>query len=298
MFDVTVLGSIAVDHIIYIDEIPAWDETRIVNAYMVEAGGSAANVAYILARLGFKAAFHGKVGGDYWGRFSLNSLSNAGVDISGAVVDEKLRTAQAFILVNKDGMKIIFVSAGEGFALSPELKDVKYYLIDDSRAVYIGEVFLEVAEAVAKYAKKIGRKVVYRVLTPYARMGYSKLKRVFPYVDLLVLNSRSWEFLKASGAQIKNILDLGLEYVIVTLGDRGCSIYGEDKVRFISSVKTGKVVDTTGCGDAFTAGLIAKLLKGWTITEAARYGAKIASWAASEIGARKGIDKFISENNL
>ncbi len=290
MAEVTVFGSLAIDHIFILDELPGWDEVKIVKQYYIEAGGSAANVAYALARLGVKVSFIGKAGGDKWATRCLENLRNAGVDVSRVVVEKGLKTVEAYVLV-VDGRKMILIPFVDELALSLESPgEVDYSAIDESRIVYIGEVFVEVAENIARYSKSRGKCVVYRIVTPYARLGIEKLKKVLQYVDILLLNSKSWKILHTSGVALDNLLGMGINHVIITKGESGVEINGKPlNPPFFKE----RILDTTGCGDAFAAGLIKKLLEGKEIEKAVYFGMLLASYVASEPGARKGIGKFV-----
>ena len=290
MAEVIVFGSLAIDHIFILDELPEWDEVKIVKQYYIEAGGSAANVAYALARLGVKVSLIGKAGGDKWATRCLESLRNAGVDVSRVVVDERLGTVEAYVLV-VNGRKMILLPFVDKLALSLKSpSEVDYSVVDKSRIVYIGEVFVEVAESIARYSKSRGKCVVYRIITPYARLGIEKLRKILQYIDILLLNSRSWKILNTSGVTLDDLLGMGIEYVIVTRGKMGVKI--NDKLLNPPPFKE-KILDTTGCGDAFAAGLIKKLLEGKEMEKAVYFGMLLASYVASEPGARRGIDKFV-----
>ncbi|RLE65974.1 MAG: hypothetical protein DRJ38_02875 [Thermoprotei archaeon] len=290
MVDVVVFGSLAVDHIFILDELPEWDEIKVVKQYHVEAGGSAANVAYALARLGVKVSFIGKAGGDDWAKYSLESLKKAGVDVSYVVIDNRLKTVETYILVFED-KKMTLIPLVDGLALSLKSpSEINFSLVDECDIVYIGEVFVEVSESIAKYSKSKGKYVIYRITTPYARLGIEKLKNIISHTDLLLLNSKSWSLLKASGADIDKILDMNTSYVIVTRGELGVEINGKLFNPLPSKIKA---LDTTGCGDAFAAGLIKKLLENKEVEDAAYFGMMLASYVASEPGARRGVDKFV-----
>ena len=291
MVDVLVLGSTAVDHILLVEEFPRWDEVVPVNRFSLEPGGSGANVAYDLARLGVKVAFIGKVGGDSWADFCISSLRDAGVDVSSIVRESSLRTIHVYIIV-VGGKKVVFVPISSEFALSlTSVDEVNFRLIDESRIVYLGEVFVEVCEEIARYSKMNDKLVLYRVTGPYSRLGFRKLKNIISKCNILLLNSRSWENLSRSGGGLSEIIGLGVEYVFITKGDRGVEIYSRDKRISIPSIPT-EAIDTTGCGDAFVAGLIKKLLDGEDIENSARFGVKVASHVAREIGARRGLDNI------
>lgn len=87
---------------------------------------------------------------------------------------------------------------------------------------------------------------------------------------------------KVHGFSILELLDIGLDFVIETKGEKGSTIHTHSERIDIPIVKPRKVVETTGAGDAYRAGLIAGLLEGKDIREVCRLGAKVSSKCVEE----------------
>lgn len=87
---------------------------------------------------------------------------------------------------------------------------------------------------------------------------------------------------KVHGFSIKNLIDIGLEHVIETKGERGSTVHSPKSKVDIPIVKPRKVVETTGAGDAYRAGMIAGLLDGKDIRKACKLGAKVSSKCVEE----------------
>ena len=83
---------------------------------------------------------------------------------------------------------------------------------------------------------------------------------------------------------VKEILNIGVKYVIETLGKKGSIIHSKEGQTRIPIKKPRKVVETTGAGDAFRAGLIHGLLHDKSIQQSAKIGAMVASYSVEEYG--------------
>jgi len=288
-----VFGSVALDIIIPLNEIPVGrDQTTTVRGFVSDVGGSAANVAIALSRLKVSTAFSGKIGGDYGGRKIVERMLDENVDISSVVIDEELQTPQSIVLVGKNGEKRIIVLLRENPALSlSSPSEIDWSLIDESKIVYIGEVFVEVASTIASYAKSRGKWIIYRPITPYAKMGFEKLGPIINNVTTLILNEINWNILKKTVPTLdspKNLLDLGPKEIIITKGSKGVKVYTKEEIFEVPSFKV-KAVDTTGAGDAFVAGFIKARLKGKPLREAVKYALAVAAITTTKLGVRTSL---------
>jgi ribokinase len=84
------------------------------------------------------------------------------------------------------------------------------------------------------------------------------------------------------------LLGMGAEVIVVTLGEGGCYVASSQTSHIIEAYKT-KVVDTTGAGDAFAAGFLYGLLRGKSLPECGRLGNWVAARCISKAGARAGL---------
>ena len=286
--DAAIFGSVAVDLSLRIDKLPSPDEVSVALKLGVEPGGSGANVAVGLRRLGVPTAFCGKVGGDLWGRLSLEALWKEGVEISPVVLDEEAETVQAVVLVGERGEKRVVAVAGKKPALSiSSPSEVNWTLVENSRLVYLGEVFVEIAELVASYAKSKGKIVLYRPSTPFLKLKTRELSNVFGHVDVVILNQRGRELLEKE-MSLDEVLELGARAVVVTRGPEGALLFERSGSLELSPYEVD-VVDTTGCGDAFAAALAKGLLSGMDLAKACKYATAAASLACTKPGARRGL---------
>ncbi len=290
--EVTVFGSAALDIYGALNRLPALDEVVYVEETGRQPGGMGANVAVALSKLNAPVAFFGRIGNDSTGRMLLENLSKNKVDVSNVRL-VNASSMQTLILCDSKGSRWLFAVGSPKSAISLTSPDeVDWKLLDRCRIVYIGEVFVEVASAIADCAKARGKTVIYRPGVPYMKFGVESLQRVLEHTTIFILNQAGWKQLQAaSKARLKSPADLlryGLESVILTKGTEGCEVFSVDKHQeFLVKprLKTKfKVVDPTGAGDGFSAGLIKGMLQGWSVERAVEYGQAAASIVCSRVG--------------
>jgi len=290
--EVVVCGSAALDIYGSLERLPSADETVYVEETGRYAGGMGANVASALARLKIPVAFVGKIGNDSIGRVLLNNLVKNGVDVSNVTI-AALRSLRTLILQdNKGGRWLMALGSAESAISIAKPSEMDWNLVDKSQVVYIGEVFVEMASTIANYAKNKKKTVVYRPGLPYLRFGVEKLQDVLEHVGVFIMNDVGWNALQeASKSSLKSpaeLLKCGPSTVIITKGEEGCSVY-VSKNSYAMPIPASlrgrfKIVDTTGAGDSFSAGLIKGLLEGWELKKAISFGQAVAYVKCARIG--------------
>jgi fructokinase len=241
-------------------------------AFRKAAGGAPANVAVGLARLGRRSAFIGAFGVDSLGAFLTATLARAGVDLTPAW-RSKQRTALALVSLDVDGDRD-FLFYGERPAhfdlrLSPRMRAA----VRRARIFHFGSISL-IAEparsatlAAIDEARRAGALVSYDPnlrlsLWPTARAARQAIRRSLPLADVVKVNEDELAFLTGARSVAPGLAALaamGPRLVVATLGAEGCayrSLSAEGKVAGFPA----RVVDTTGAGDAFVAGLLCGML--------------------------------------
>ncbi len=96
--------------------------------------------------------------------------------------------------------------------------------------------------------------------------------------DIVITNEVEYsQASKVLGKDLKKVCKEALKVCIITKGEKGSEIHSPDYKALIPAIPVKKVVDPTGAGDAFRAGLITRLMKGDTLPEACTYGSKVAA---------------------
>lgn len=284
---VIVYGSAALDTIAVMDKLPEMDETLYLSNVKDYPGGSAANVSIALRRLGVPVSFVGKIGGDADGVLLMKAFQREDIDTSGVIIEPEETTVKTFISIDQFGSKRIHVLGKNNSALSlSSPKEVDWNKIEESEIIYLGEVFTEIAELIASFARSCRKKVVYSPGQPQIKFNAEKVRNVLRHVNVLILNQQGWEAIKKAPESVPvDLIKIGPEVVIVTKGGEGCQTYTENET-FETQAYSVKTIDTTGAGDAFVAGLISALLESKELRKCVKYALAVSAISVTKKGAR------------
>ncbi len=284
-FDVVGFGLNAVDHLCVVDEFPERDTKPRVREFARTAGGQAASATVLCARLGLRAKYVGKVGGDETGAFSLESIRSEGVDVSDVVTVPGVSNQLAMVIVDRGtGERTILWHRPDEIATTPsEITPEK---------VACGRILLVVghdepaAARAAELAKERGIPVV---------MDAESVKKataaVVALTDVLIASRRFPE--RFTGRDnlddaVAALLDAGPSIVCVTLGRHGAVLTTGRGLVYSSPAYDVDVVDTTGAGDAFHGAFLYGVLAGWPVGRVLDFSNAAAGLNCTELGARGG----------
>ena len=288
---VLVLGDLLYDMLAKTDgELSLGTDTFV--PIRVSAGGSGANAAAWLARSGVGTRFVGMVGEDVFGRFLEGEMERAGVE-SYLARDPELGTGKVFVLVDGEGERTMITDRGAGEALSPD--DLPEALFTAGHLHLSGYTLpggsrRETALTALRLAHAAGMTVsVDPSSVPLLRsVGPDRFLEWTRGATLLFPNLTEGEVLTGE-ANPGRILEKLLPYypaVVLKLGADG-ALYADGVGGPLRVPATAaRVEDTTGAGDAFSAGFLAAWLAGGAPAEALGKGAGLAGEAVGRVGAR------------
>jgi ribokinase len=289
-YDLVTVGHALVDIRIVVDRFPAPDEEAVVLSQTWGAGGSAINTAIDGSRLGLRTAVIAKIGFDSFGRIIVDELLREGVDISGLRVSSTGRTGFTIVAIDRDGKIAMYGFKGVAEELDPS--EVDNEIISTARYVHIASLRLDTSLKVAEIARKAGAKISWDPGRVLAKKGLKELEKMIKSIDIVLANKVEASVI--TGLDIdkyresaKILKDLGPELVVVKLGSRGIYALGDGVDEEVPAVKVDRVVDTTGAGDAFAAGLIAGILRGYSLRKALLYANAVAALKITKLGSHE-----------
>ncbi|MEQ9714680.1 MAG: carbohydrate kinase family protein [Candidatus Asgardarchaeia archaeon] len=292
MKEVVVIGAAAVDLIAKVKRFPKPDEIVPVDAFDKYPGGSLANIAVGLARLGVDTGFVGKVGNDENGKLLLEEFKKENVDVSRVIISEGY-SAATFIAVNEEGERIIFALGGKALLEKPEELPMDYIL--DSKLLVVGEIFPHVARALIMGLKDKKIKIVYSPGGVMISLGFDFVKDMIANCDVLILSEKELISLVGTGKDFDVaadfLLNMGAKKIIITRGPLGSIMFTREK-KYIASAYKVTPVDTTGAGDAYTAGLVLGILREYDDEKTLGYATACAAIAITKIGARTALPRL------
>jgi len=292
-FDVVCFGALNVDRLYRVNRIAREDEHSFITDFVEAPGGSAANTAVGLARLGLRVGFIGKVADDGEGKLLLNDFKKEGVDVRGIAVSGTGISGIVFGFIDEKGNRALYVAPGVNDSLGFEEIQLDYVGNTEFLHLtsFVGEKPFMAQKKLLKAASNV--KISFDPGELYARKGLTSLK---PFLESCYVVSPNENELKLlTGKEYKKgskfLLKEGPSIVAVKLGKRGCYVTDGKESHLIEPYDV-KVVDTTGAGDAFCAGFLYGLIKGKDLHECGRLGNFVASKCITKIGARAGLPRL------
>lgn len=272
------LGALNVDYIFSVERFVIDGETEVLGFYK-SPGGSAANTITILRQLGIPAGCFGVLGNDEDDEFFEKSLASKGVELRIKRLDGP--TGRAFIFVDKKARRSIYVMPGVNLRLE-EIEYPSPHGLDFSwihASSLIGErAFKKQFDWLLSLPEEI--KISFSPGNLYSRYGLKTLEPLLKKTYVLFLNRDElfmlWrQKIKKIDIALKRLHSLGVRFVSVTLGKKGALLSDGKKIYRAPSM-ADMVIDTTGAGDAFSAGVLYGLIKNLKPEECLRLGSILA----------------------
>lgn len=290
--NILVTGSVAYDYLmtfpgqfkehILPEQLETISLSFLVDSLVRRRGGVAANIAYNLALLGVRSRILATVGKDF--ETDLAWLENIGVDTSGLkVVDDKF-TASFFATTDETNSQLAsFYPGAMEHAAELSLHDL------DGGQPDIVIISPNDPGAMDKYlaeCKELDLPYVYDPSQQIVRTEGDVLRYGIEGAQALFVNEYEFGMIvKKTGMSEADILD-NVGFMVVTLGEKGSKIFVRGEVINIPAVKTAKVKDPTGGGDAFRGGFLTGYSQGWDWETCGRLGALIATYCLEEEGSQ------------
>jgi len=268
MKDVTALGELLIDF------TPSGRGEQDNPRFEANPGGAPSNVLVSLACLGLETEFIGCVGRDNFGQLLVAALRSKGVQTNG-IVYSNVKTTLAFVHIDEHGERSFDFYRQPGADMMLAKEDLNLELISHSRIFHVGSISMtdeparEATLTALNHAKERNKVISFDPnLRPLLWDNLDNAKRqieiVMQYADIVKVSEEELAFLTNTddiSVGAKQLFEKHhLSLLFVTLGDKGSYAYNEKGLVFVPGI-TVKAVDTTGCGDAFFAGVLYQLLK-------------------------------------
>ena len=257
------------------------------------SGGSAANTCAVAAALGARVAYAGKVADDALGQAFGRDIAASGVHFATAPLHGGAPTARCVVLVTPDAQRTMNTFLGASVSLADA--DVDEALVADAAVTYLEGYLFDPPAAQAAFrraaaiAHSAGRQVALSLSDAFCvdrhRDAFRELVR--GEVDILFANEAEicslyrCDRFEDAAAQARGEVALAA----LTRGGHGSMLFRGDEAVTIAAAPA-EVLDTTGAGDAYAAGVLAALAAGRDLAEAGRIGSVAAAAVIAQYGAR------------
>jgi adenosine kinase len=258
---IMVFGDRFANHILP-DKIHMLNVSFLVPRLRREFGGCAGNIAYNLKLLGDSGLPMAAVGSDF-GPYR-EWLTRAGVSTEHVRVIDGELTAQAFITTDLDDNQITAFHPGA-------MQHSHANRVSDAREVVVGIVAPDGRDGMIEHAAQFAAARIPFIFDPgqgLPMFGAEELQRFVSQARWVTVNEYEWQMVQQkTGWNVAAVLER-VEALIITQGAAGSTIHTREGELAIPAAPVSEVVDPTGCGDAFRAGLLHGLLHGldWRAT--------------------------------
>jgi sulfofructose kinase len=283
--DVVTIGENSVDLVAEVDRHPAADSKQPLRGFRQLPGGEAASAAVGLARLGWRVAYLGRFGDDDFGRTGRQKLEDEGVEMSHVVVVPHVASRLAVIIADrKSAQRTVLWQRDPSLSLRPS--DITDEVLRETRVVLVGSDDVEAMTDAAGRARAAGVRTVGDL--ERVHVGTEALLGELDVIVMAATFPKAFTGHTHLGKALKEIADLADAMVVcVTLGEEGClALVDGDEIHMPAFPIDA--VDTTGAGDLFRAGLIARWLlepTGPGIPDLLRYANAVAALNCRAVGA-------------
>jgi sugar/nucleoside kinase (ribokinase family) len=298
-YDVSVIG-------LYILDVLGWPVSRIpdkggvdfIEEIRLTVAGTAGGTVVDTAKLGLKSLAVGAVGDDEKADWLLMTLEKHGIDTSAMQRLSGVPTSATILNVRPNGERpaLHVRGASDHFDVAATMYD----LVFDAPIIHLGGTGLlkkldgTPSLTLLKEAKKRDRIVTFDLIAASAETAKIVMP-LLPFIDYFMPSIE--EAQEISGQTTpedcgKFYLDNGASCCVFTLGGDGAFYANKDGTRLASPAYDIKVVDTTGCGDAFDAGFIAAMHHQMDVEKSLRFAQASAGLVATGLGSDAGLQTF------
>ncbi|GAA5512157.1 putative sugar kinase YdjH [Deinococcus carri] len=291
-----VIGDVTVDHLYHLDRLPTPGEEVVPGRATMKPGGAGGTISVTLARLGHSVTLAARVGNDPFAEYALGSVRESGIVQTAIQVDPEHLTSTITVMQTPDGQRAMISDGAANRQLDPaklKKKDIEgtdalivsaYSLTEGPQREYT----LRAIETAQKAKKPVP---VFIDLGTGAvnKVGTDLIENVIS-ADYLTLNQHELLALTDTtsiSAALAQLGDAGARRVVVKVGRMGSIVWTPSETELVDPIKPeGRVVDSTGAGDTFTAAFAHAVLTGQPLPQAARIANAAGALAATRVGAQ------------
>jgi sugar/nucleoside kinase (ribokinase family) len=274
-----------------VTDIPAGQDTALVEQMRMTAAGTAAGTALTFAKLGAAVRTAGAIGADPPGDLLLSLLGRAGIDTGLVVRKVDVPTSMSVLPIRPDGERPALHLLGANLAYT--LDDVDWDAIAAAEHLHLGGTEMlgpDFSTRILKHAKDNGVTTSVDLIAPGGMGTFDLIAPAMEYTDYLLPNED--QVLGFTGAAnlaqgSQKLLDAGVGLLAVTCGADGALVVSGEGTQQVPAFAI-EVVDTTGCGDAFSAGFVYGMHVGRQPHDAAVLGNAVAALVAGGLGSDHG----------
>lgn len=290
-FDVSSIGLCDVDLLGRpITHIPPEGKLELINQIRMTVAGTAGATAMDCGILGVSVQGVFTVGKDDLGDYICSKLTGFGVDCSLIKRTDKAQTSASILPIPKSGGRPALHVTGASAIFNVD--ESEYDAVLDAKIIHVGGTGLlqsfdgEPTVRLLKKAKELGRTTTFDLIGASAKT-FALVEPCLPYIDYFIPSieeAGEMSGLTDPKAIAQFYKDRGVKNAVLTMGGDGVYVSPETGEDFTLPAYDIEVIDTTGCGDSFSAGIIVGLIKGWDLYQSARFASAVAAKVVMGLG--------------
>jgi sugar/nucleoside kinase (ribokinase family) len=285
------LGAQVLDvHAKYVEQIPEGQGGALIEQIRVSPAGAAGGTSITMAKLGARTVSVGAIGADDLGDLYVTMLGKLGVETDHLARKDDVQTSATVLPIRPNGDRPALHVIGANASFTRD--DVPWDLIEQADTLHLGgpEFMHELAPEILSFAREHGVRTSADILADGWPELLDMIAPALEQVDWFLPNDD--QALKLTGAEDVEaagaaLVERGIGGCAVTCGARGSLVVTANGAERVPAFET-EVVDTTGCGDAYSAGFMRGLSLGRSPADAARLGSACASLVAQGLGSDAG----------
>ncbi|WP_062993087.1 carbohydrate kinase family protein [Nocardia anaemiae] len=273
-----------------VEALPPGQGATLVEQIAISPAGTAAAAAMVLSKLGAQVRTAGVIGDDPSGTMLAMLLQSDGVDTTLLHRMPGMPTSASVLPIRPDGGRPAFHVIGTNQYLA---QHIPWEAIDDADIVYLGGVEFyggELAAQILRRAREGGAVTAADSLSPGFPGTLDYIQAALPEIDYLLPNDEQvigWTGAPTLHEGCRKLVERGARCVVATAGPNPTVIATADGTIEVSAYPVD-VVDTSGCGDSFSAGFLRGISLGQEPRQAARLGHATAAQVAQGLGSNFG----------
>ena len=280
----------------HVTRIPEGQHLDVIDEIRLTVAGTAAGTSVDLAKLGADVTAMGAVGTDELGNFIIDTMNRYGIDTTHLKRKESVQTSATMLPIRPNGERPAIHVLGANAEFS--LEDVDFDVVAGADFLHLGGTYLmpkldgEPTAEILKFARAQGVTTTLDMIATQRGDLLEVLEPCLPFIDYFMPGldeARMICGLEKREEVIRFFLDRGVRHTVFKMGERGSSIAGAEMDEIRLPAFKVPVVDSTGCGDAYCAGFIVGLSKGWGLAEAGRLGTAASALVITGLGSDAGI---------
>ncbi len=285
------LGVSTLDIVTLVDHFPAGEEVQRAYDMTLQGGGPVATAIVTLARLGARCAMLDTLGDDWRGRLILDEYRREGVSTEFLHVADSCTSATACILVEKNSAaRTIVYLPGTTPELSASM--LPRQAIESCRILHLNGRHWQACLEAARWRQASG------ALTSFdggAGRYRPEMRELLPLCQVAIVArgfAADYTGTDDPGQASECLQRDGPQLVVITDGARGSWVRARGEPPFHQpAYRVPRLVDTTGCGDAYHGAFLFGLLQGWDLRRTAAFASAAAALNAQQLGGRRGLPR-------